>query len=411
MFKAKSLVLILTLLLMVSPAFAQQTPTPTLPPPISPESAETVDPNANISWPPPVYVVRGQFDIRGSANLPNQTNYFVEYRPYAPTLTLAEETQPWFPVSLPSNAAVQNDVLATWDTTVAPDGVYELRLTVNVSSGAPVLSLVYPVRVENVPPPFAVIPTIAAPTLAPPQLIPTLTLPPQLPTQPPPPTAAPTQDNTPRATISTANANIRTGDTTFHNVIGSQPQGTVLTIIGVSANNTGWFQVQLPDGRIGWVAPSVVNVSGNVNGVPRVQPPPPPITPTPTQPPATATPITSANLVAGIVQLSNSNPDCNETFTVGLDVANLGSGATSGSGVVSLQDTARGGTVTETTIGGFPVLNPGQTFRVNMPVTVDTFYDEDHTIVLTIDAQNQIPETNENDNRQTITYHLDRGSC
>ncbi len=45
-----------------------------------------VDPNANISWPPPVYVLRGEFTVRGAANLPNMVSYFLEFRPLNPDL-------------------------------------------------------------------------------------------------------------------------------------------------------------------------------------------------------------------------------------------------------------------------------------------------------------------------------------
>jgi hypothetical protein len=46
-----------------------------------------------------------------------------------------------------------------------------------------------------------------------------------------------------------------------------------------------------------------------------------------------------------------------------------------------------------------------------VPITINTFYDEDHILVLVIDPQNLIPETNDNDNRQTLTYRLRKGNC
>mgnify|MGYP000327152715 CR=1 FL=1 len=404
MSKLKTLLWVLLALgLVAAPAYAQVgTPLP----PVLPAEDQPANPNANISFPPPVYVLRGQFAIRGSANLPNLSNYFIEYRPYS-AARLAQETDAlWFPVSLPSTQAVVNDVLATWDTTQVPDGIYELRMTMNLISATPVVFYVRPVRVENQPPPFAVTPT----PLATPLLIPTLTRPPILPTQPPPPTAIPTQDTTPRVTVTTRAANVRTGDTTFHDIITSFTEGAQFRIVGISARGSGWYLIELPNGQRGWMAPSVVQVSGNLSGLPAVIPPPPPITPTPTTPPPTPTPITSVNLVAGLVELNPATPDCDETFTVGFDVANLGQTQSLSSGIVSLQDFARG-QLQEQTIGGFPVLNPGQTFRVNMPITVDTFYDEQHTLVLVIDPQNQVPETNKNDNRRELVYVLDKGDC
>ena len=150
-----------------------------------PALSSTPDPNANISWPPPVYVLRGEFEIRGTANLPNMSNYFIEFH-QLPDLPAVEgpvateeatETEPvFFPAILPSGTPVVNDVLGAWDTTLVQDGLYEIRLVVNVSGGDPVTHTVGPLRVENEPPPFAQIdstpqtqPTAAAPTQPPPQ--------------------------------------------------------------------------------------------------------------------------------------------------------------------------------------------------------------------------------------------------
>ncbi len=100
----------------------------------------------------------------------------------------------------------------------------------------------------------------------------------------------------------------------------------------------------------------------------------------------------NVNLVAGIVELNPGQPTCQQTFNIGLDVANLGS-EVSASGTISVTDVrSADGSTQETTIGGFPALQPQQTFRVNMPLTVSTWYNEEHTIILIIDPNNQIPE-------------------
>jgi hypothetical protein len=281
--------------------------------------------------------------------------------------------------------------------------LYEIRLTVNLAQGEPVTHTVSPLRVENEPPPFVQQP-IATQLVPPTQQIP--------PTQPPPPTAPPTEDPTPRITVTTPNGNVRAGDGTNYAIVASLSQGQTAEIVGISNTGSGWYQVRLPNGQIGWMAPSILQVSGNLAGIPRIQPPPPPATPTFTPIPATATPITQANLVAGIVVLNPGSPVCNQTFTVGFDVANLGSQPTAGSGIVSLVDTRTAdGTVAGSTVGGFPVLVAGQTFRVDMPLTISTYYNETHTITLTIDSANQIPETVEGDNVRTIQYTLAQGSC
>ncbi len=116
--------------------------------------------------------------------------------------------------------------------------------------------------------------------------------------------------------------------------------------------------------------------------------------------------------MAGIVVFSPSTPTCAQTFNVGFDVANLGSQPTAISGTVSLVDSrAADGSQQGSTVGGFPVLQPGQTFRVTMPLTVSTWYNEQHNITLVIDPSNQIPESNESDNVRTISYTLQKGSC
>ncbi len=392
------LTLVMLLLITSLPAFAQVAPTP------------TPDPNANIVFPPPVYVLRGQAPIIGTANLPNMTNYFIEFR-QLPPLNAVSLTTPgtptatpvFFPAVLPSTAAVVDDVLGLWDTTLVPDGLYELRLTINTTGGAPVVLTVTPLRVENNLDPeiAALIGETAGPAVP--------TQAPVIPTQPPVATVEPTFDPTPRGTVTTPSANVRTGDSTLFPVIATLQQETVVELVGISSTGSGWYQVRLASGQLGWMSPTVISVAGEVSRLPRVTPPPPPVTPTPLP---TATPVTQANLVAGIVVLAPNPPTCAQTFNVGFDVANLGTSPTAASGIISLVDVrASDGSNQGSTIGGFPILQPGQTFRVDMPLTISTYYNEVHRITLVIDPSGQIPETQRGDNTQTIEYTLQKGSC
>jgi hypothetical protein len=202
---------------------------------------------------------------------------------------------------------------------------------------------------------------------------------------------------------------VREGDSTFYKVVAYVPTGATARILGISNRGTGWYQIQLDNGLVGWIAPSVVSTSGDLTNLPRVQPPPPPL---PTAIPATPVPVSQANLVAGIVEFNPGQPTCAQTFTVGFDVANLGTQPTTLSGTISLVDVrSADGTQQGSTIGGFPVLQPGQTFRVNMPLTISTWYNEQHNIRLVIDPANQIPESNEGDNVRVVSYTLQKGSC
>lgn len=362
--------------------------------PVLAQTGQGINPDAAIIWPPPVYVLRGEVEIYGSANLPNMRNYFLSFRPLNDTLDPL--TGEFLPAMLPRPFSVENDVLGVWDTTATDDGLYELRLTVNVRGAAPVTHIVSPLRVENNPPPFTDL--IATPTPIPvfPTAIP-----------------QPTLDPTPRGTVSGGAANVRTGDSTEFPVITTLRRDEQVLLIGVSNRGTGWYQVRLSNGRIGWMAPSVIDVSGNLGLLPFVSPPPLPPTPTPppTIPPS-PTPFSAANLVAGIVVFNPPTPTCAQTFFVGIDVANLGTEQTFSPGTVTVTDTrASDGTVQQTNIGGFPLLLPGQTMRVDIPLTITTYYNEVHRLTIVVDSGSIIPESNEADNTRVIDYVLQQGTC
>lgn len=385
-------VFVLALLFALSLTFtvqAQQQPTPT-----------PVNPNATITWPPPVYVLQGRFEIRGSANLPNMVSYFIEYRRLNDDMTVPDERAPWFPATLPSRAPVLDNVLGVWDTTTEPDGLYELRMTINVQGGSPVNVLVSPLRILNDLPPFAQPLASATPQ----QLLPTV-----MPTQAATLAPTPTQfDPTPRA-IALTNANVRRGDSTLYEAFSSLQVNQEVPVVARSATGSGWYQIQLPNGARGWVAPSVVRVEGDLSSLPFIAPPPPP---TPTPIPATPTPITQANLVIQSLSFSPDPPRCKETFTITARILNNGTGPSASSGTISVQDIhVATGTVTATTVGGFPVLNPGQTFDAVIPLTVTTFFNEGHRVNLFVDSLSQVPEINEFDNGASKDYTLQKGSC
>lgn len=275
---ARALLLCTLLLLTVYAAHAQ--------PPIEP-LGEPADPNAAITWPPPVFVLRGLVTVEGSANLPGMDSYFLEYRRLNDDLSAVDDDVPWLPATLPSRTPVKNGALGTWDTTLESDGLYELRLAISVQESAPVFVRVSPLRVENTG--VTPAPTLQAlPTLMRLPTIQVITTPTAEATLAPTPTAL---DATPRVT-SNVNANVRAGDNTNAPIIGSLLPGESAEIQGISSTGSGWYYIELPNGRRGWIAGGIVQVSGNLSSVPRIAPPATPtptFTPTPSLPDATIT--------------------------------------------------------------------------------------------------------------------------
>jgi hypothetical protein len=208
--------------------------------------------------------------------------------------------------------------------------------------------------------------------------------------------------------------NVRSGPgLAFNPPIGSFNAGETADVLARSPASD-WYKVRYLNGE-GWVFAQLVQLNGNAAQLPvdAGPPAPTPTTAPPTLPPlATNTPQTTANLVAGLVALNPAQPECAQTFVVGLDVANLGTVPAAASGTVTLTDVrASDGSVQQQTTGGFPALQPGQTFRVEMPLTVSTFYNETHRITLTIDPDNLVPEAQDGDNTQTLEYVLQKGAC
>jgi len=375
---------------------------------IEPNDETLVNTAANISFPPPVYVVRDSVEIRGTVTLPTMRNFFIEFRPLVvnDADALPSEERPWFPATLPQMQPIADDVLGTWNTFTAPDGLYELRLTINTDSGIPEYVRVSPIRVQNDIPPFLEAEATQQAGATP---IPTQAAPSSRETLAPTPTSL--NSGSPRV-IALLDSNVRVGDSTEYDRIGFLFNGESAPIIGISSFSTGWYYIQLESGRRGWVAPSVVRTEGDLSGVPRINPPPPP-TPVPTNTPtSTPTPQTEANLVIDNVSLDPNPPVCDETYTLFVTVENTGTGPTSAGGTISVNDVRTAdGTVVESTVGAFPVLEAGATFEGIIPITVSAFTEEDHSVNIRIDSTNVVPETNETDNNLTIIYELDPGDC
>lgn len=365
------------------------------------------NPNANITFPPAVYVLRGEVPIMGSANLENMQSYYVEFRRLNDDLTPQDADAPWFP-ALYSETPVSDGELGRWNTTLVDDGLYELRLTINLPRSAPVNVVVSPLRVENDLPPFLITPS---PTLRPTAALPTLLPTPTALGPNPRPTNRPTQTGLEAGPVAVAlvDANIRAGDSTIYPVVGILLTGESARIIGLSTLDTGWYFIEAPDGTRGWIAPSTVTQQGDVSGLPFVQPPPPP---TPTRIPFTATPATQPDLLIDGFRFDPLTPACGQAFSIFMNITNAGTGPSFSGGSVFVQDVLVATNQTIATGSAvFSVIDVRGNFVVVVPMFVNAGPNQAHRIVVALDSAAQVSESNENNNTFTQDYILAQGSC
>ena len=387
--------LIFTLLMLLPLALAQDTANV-----IEPMDMDMVNPEANLSFPPPVYVVRDSVDIRGTVTIADMRNFFVEFRPLILDMMAAEDAEEednqWFPATLPRIAPITDDVLGTWNTVPLRDGLYEMRLTINTAADDPQYFRVSPIRVENNAPAFVAeqpVIEVVEPTVA------------------PEPTATP--DLSPRV-IALVNSNVRSGDSTLYVIIGSLLEGESAKIKGISSFGTGWFYIELDNGRSGFIHPSIVRPEGDLSRLPRINPPPLPPTPIPqpTAIPAPAQQSTGANLIMRDVVINPHPAICNQAYSITVTVQNNGNGASTSGGYVQVKDSKPNGDGATRTNIGYGALAAGQSQTVTGHLTQASYYNELHNINLRVDAGNEVTETNENDNlHATAPYMLQRGDC
>ena len=384
--------LIFTLLMLLPLALAQDTANV-----IEPMDMDMVNPEANLSFPPPVYVVRDSVDIRGTVTIADMRNFFVEFRPLILDMMAAEDAEEednqWFPATLPRIAPITDDVLGTWNTVPLRDGLYEMRLTINTAADDPQYFRVSPIRVENNAPAFVAeqpVIEVVEPTVA------------------PEPTATP--DLSPRV-IALVNSNVRSGDSTLYVVIGSLIEGSTAKIKGISSFGTGWFYIELDNGRSGFIHPSIVRPEGDLSRLPRINPPPLPPTPIP-QPTAIPVASTGANLVLRNVVIDPHPATCKVGYSITVTVLNDGSGTAASGGEIEVKDSLPDGTWAERTRIAYGPLAAGQSQTVRGYLTPTVNYNVIHNINLRVDINNQVAETNENDNlAATEPYPLQRGDC
>lgn len=387
---------------------------------ITPIEPPAEDADVAITFPPPVWVLTGAVNIRGTVDVVNLSSYVVEYRPLVltaendsdsdaetdatPEATTEPEIETWFTATLPGNQIVQGDVLGVWNTTTVEDGLYEIRLLVNLIGGERETFRVGPVRVANDTDAQGQEIVETAPTLFPtPTNLPGGAIRTEAEASP---TGLVTDEPTVTALL---DANIRAGDSPDSPVVGFLLEDEQAIVTGISTSGSGWYYIETVDGVEGFISPSTVRFEGDASNLAPVVPPPPLDTPTPEP---TATPETFANLQVTGLRLDPVTPQCGSSFDIFINVTNSGTGPTSASGTLSVVDRHdRTLTVTASTTGGFPVIQPGGNFVVVATLTVDTFTNESHTVIVNVDNGNAIAETNEGDNSLSTSYTLGQAGC
>ena len=423
--RIRTLLMTLAALLLLIPAAGAQGSDPL----IEPTDAEMVNPQAHISFPPPVYVVSDNVDIRGTANLEGLRNLFIEFRPLSLSAMAMDDGElQWFPATLPRIAAVEDDVLGTWNTLSLPDGLYELRLLINSGDGLQPVARVSPIRVENDPPDItaaampADMPEPAAEEPAPDEPAPADDMADEpaddMADEPADdmadePEVTPTPEDTrPHVVVTVPGANVRRGDSTAYAIVGALREGDRAPIKGVSSWRTGWWYIELPNGRSGFIHPSIVRAEGDTGNIPAVQPPPLPPTPIPL---ATAVPTAIPSAVNLIIEGGLDQKDhpakCNETYTLRIRIKNVGT-ARSGGGLIEVVDSRHDGAGREVTYTAFRELDPGQSQVSEAKVTPKVYHSELHHVNVHVDYDNRVHESNENDNRVAgVPYILQKAGC
>lgn len=349
------------------------------------DAAPLADSGVEITWPLPVSEVWGSLPVLGTVNVPDLAVYFIEAIALNDDLSIPQNA-PWIPISAGASRPVVNGVIAEINTADAPDGLYAIRLSVTTSADQQYTYVVSPLRLNNEryeTERARILELLGAATPEPEQ-----------------PAATPTEaavDNAPRVVAAAGNAsvNVRRCDRVDNNacaIVAFLPAGVEAPALARSANATGWLQIQLASGVIGWVSPTVVDVLGNTASLPLVAPPAP-LPPAPTAVPASPTVMDGLSIDGGALT-------CAVPGFVRVNVTNPGT-TTSNAGTVSVQSVAlRTGTVTATSTGRFPALAPRANYVVVVALTVTTFFNELQQIRALSNGQ-----------QLTLTYTLAQGNC
>jgi uncharacterized protein YraI len=244
------------------------------------------------------------------------------------------------------------------------------------------------------------------------------------PTEKPKPTDEPEEEDDDPTVRILKGLNVRSGPgTTFNPPIGSMAANDETKLLAVNPAGD-WYKIQYWNGE-GWVYSQLVSVSGDLSGLPVDAGPP---TPAPTAVPPTAAPqptavpdsgsdnqpVDAGNVNYKITDIKlDPNPlVCNKTGTIKITVKNDGDNDAPAGGVIRVKDlVTRTGDEVQRVLGVYPALGKGDTYVVEVYLTVGGYYDEKHEIKARVDYEDAIAETNEGDNQESTTYELEKGDC
>ncbi len=206
--------------------------------------------------------------------------------------------------------------------------------------------------------------------------------------------------------------NVRTGPSLRFALVDTLARDEEVRIFARTEDGT-WFKI-FQAGEERWIygdeAAGYVAVNGPYESLPVDTGPP-----APTQPPATATamPRPFPNLVIEGAYVNPPVLSCGGASTLQFRVRNQGTVSTNWGGKVLLRDVHESsGEERRFSAPSFGILAPGESSPlITINFTVDAHYEEQHVLILEIDAQEQISEANEADNRWQNTYVLARGNC
>lgn len=231
-----------------------------------------------------------------------------------------------------------------------------------------------------------------------------------------PPAAA--ASNTPSTPFVTVNQgiNVRSGPSTkFNPVLGTMKQGDTAPLLGKSTDGS-WLKIQYYNSNNAWVFAQYVTASVDLAQL-AVDPGPP--IPADTAVPPTAVPATpvptsapsSANIVLGNIGFNPPLATCGQTITITIDVANLGQQATDRGGIITIKDyRSSTGQEIHSTQGAFGPLAAGQTVNYGgMFLTITTYVGEEHRLVVSVNPDGAVPETNNADNNREYKFTLQPG--